>query len=317
MKILLVDDSKTTRYALRITLQHQGVEVDTADSAESAFETLKSRVPDAVLMDHIMPGLNGLEALEIIHADPRTAHLPVVLCTSQEDGDLTATAMRKGVLAVLPKSRADECLPEILGRIRAAVQDGAPPPAHPANPKVPGAADHSPVSPGVLSRPELLALIDERLEAALNRRLTALIEDLRRDLTEVLLVEARHVVDTRLADEPGARAATPPHAALEDLQGLESRLIRETLPGLVEHRVAAERVGPGSETWDSAKTPATGEAEPGDRVKTNRTRPGHPAAASLSPWAREAGISAMLDTLRQIPSASARSLRAALKRLER
>jgi CheY-like chemotaxis protein len=127
MKILLIDDSKVTRYALRIELKNRGIDVDTADSAEAALDILKSQVPDAILMDHIMPGLNGLEALEIIRADPRTAHVPIVLCTAQEDSDFAAAAQKKGVLTVLPKSLAAERLPAVIACVRAAIEDRSPP----------------------------------------------------------------------------------------------------------------------------------------------------------------------------------------------
>jgi CheY-like chemotaxis protein len=206
MKILLIDDSKVTRYALRIELKKLGIEVDTADSAEAALETLKRRVPDAILMDHIMPGLNGLEALEIIRADPRTAHVPIVLCTSQKDSDFAVKARRKGVLTILPKSLAAERLPQVVEQIRAAIEGTA----GPVPTCVEGAGvGHSRSAAGIAppSEAELIALIDERLEAGINKRLTALVEALRRDLMEVLIAEARHLVESRLADE---RAASPP-----------------------------------------------------------------------------------------------------------
>ena len=146
MKILLVDDSKSARYALRLQLQRHGVEVETADSAESAFEILKGELPDAILMDHMMPGLNGFEALEAIRLDARTAHLPVVMCTSHEDADFAATAQRKGVVGILPKSVAPEKLPEILERLRTAVAAAEAPTVPTTAPSVPAPAQRRDVA---------------------------------------------------------------------------------------------------------------------------------------------------------------------------
>jgi CheY-like chemotaxis protein len=134
MKILLVDDSKSARYALRLQLQKQGAEVEMAESAEAAFEKLKGALPDAILMDHMMPGLNGFEALEVIREDPRTAAIPVIMCTSHEEPEFVATAQKKGVFGILPKSAAPELLPEMMARLQAefgagAVSTPAPAPA--------------------------------------------------------------------------------------------------------------------------------------------------------------------------------------------
>lgn len=240
MKILLIDDSKVTRYALRIELKTRGIDVDTADSAEAALEILKSRVPDAILMDHIMPGLNGLEALEIIRADPRTAHVPIVLCTSQEDGDFAAAAQKKGVLAVLPKSLAAERLPEVIACLHAAIDSNTPAPLAQVSQAAESAAVAAVSTPsGPPSEAELIALIDERLEAGINKRLTVLVESLRRDLTEILIAEVHHIVDSRLAEERAAIATAPPRPSRQDLHDLEARLIREILPALIGDRVAA------------------------------------------------------------------------------
>ena len=76
IKILLVDDSKSARYALRLHLQHHGVQVDTADSAEAALERIAETRPQAVLMDHTMPGMNGFEALDILKSDRRHGAYP-------------------------------------------------------------------------------------------------------------------------------------------------------------------------------------------------------------------------------------------------
>lgn len=229
MKILLVDDSKSARYALRLQLQRHGVEVDTADSAESAFELLKGELPDAILMDHMMPGLNGFEALEVIREDPRTAHLPVVMCTSHEDADFAAAAQRKGVLGILPKSGAPEILPAILAKLRDSIQLPSQTPASlkpPAGPvasqatqpqRAPTAAPSTAPAPGGgIDESQILT----RLEARVASRITSLIEDLRRDLNERLAAEAQRRIDTGLkAGQQGLEGRL-----LETRRGIETQL---------------------------------------------------------------------------------------------
>ena len=125
IKILLVDDSKSARYALRLQLQRHGAQVDTADSAETALERIAQTPPDAVLMDHTMPGMNGFEALEIIKSDPATAHIPVVMCTSHDDPVYSDQAIKRGALCVITKAAAPERLHLVLDQIRSALT-GAP-----------------------------------------------------------------------------------------------------------------------------------------------------------------------------------------------
>ncbi|MFB1487825.1 MULTISPECIES: response regulator [unclassified Thiocapsa] len=319
MKILLIDDSRVTRYALRIELKKRGIDVDTADSAEAALEMLKSRVPDAIFMDHIMPGLNGLEALEIIRADPHTAHVPIVLCTSQEDTDFAATVQKKGVLTVLPKSLAAERLPEVIACVRAAVEGDAPAPLAQVPPATRSVAATASL-PGPPSEAELIALIEERLEAGINRRLTVLVESLRRDLTEILIAEARHLVEERLAEERAAIAAAPPSASQQDLRDLEARLVREILPVLIEDRVAAalarQRPAIVEEVRQSlpAVTPSpTGE---NDGARFGGHAPLHPQAGSR----RSASDMEVMDPanrLRDMATTALQSLRAAIKRHDR
>jgi CheY-like chemotaxis protein len=316
MKILLIDDSKVTRYALRIELKKLGIEVDTADSAETALETLKRQVPDAILMDHIMPGLNGLEALEIIRADPRTAHVPIVLCTSQKDSDFAVKARRKGVLNILPKSLAAEHLPQVVEQIRAAIEGSAGP--VPTSPKGPESttADPPPALP-LPSEAELIALIDERIEAGINKRLTALVEALRRDLMEVLIAEAQHLVDLRLADE---RAASPPPANLQDLRNLETRLSDEVFPDLIEHRVAESLAKQRPEMVEDLMR-----ALPGGLPEPEGSGGGSPpgAAAREPDSTPSTARSAEMDVaeaaikLRDMATTALQSLRAAIKRHDR
>jgi CheY-like chemotaxis protein len=247
MKILLIDDSRATRYALRIELKRLGVEVETAESAEVALAVLKERIPDAILMDHIMPGLNGLEALEIIHADPRTAHVPIVLCTNQVDPEIEALARRKGVLDLLPKSSAAALLPDLIARIHALLEGGHGPSVGPAETLGSASTGGAPDVAGQLTEAQWWERVDARIEAALDRRLTSLIEGVRHDLTEMLIAETRHLVESRLAEE---RLVCGPEATIQALADLERRLMEERIPGLIAEQLAqvrseyrAERLG--------------------------------------------------------------------------
>jgi CheY-like chemotaxis protein len=261
MKILLVDDSKSARYALRLQLQRHGVEVETADSAESAFEILKGELPDAILMDHMMPGLNGFEALEAIRLDARTAHLPVVMCTSHEDADFAATAQRKGVVGILPKSVAPEKLPEILERLRTALAAAEASTALAAAPsvKAPARTATSPAPtaiPAGLTEAEALRLIaervDERIEMRLATLLSPLLDDLRRDIGERLLAdtralieprlaEIRHQLEAKLADERKSRDSARSANEIKELESIATRLVEGTLSTAVKVEIEAER----------------------------------------------------------------------------
>ena len=103
-RALVVDDSKSARVVLSRMLEKYGVQVDTADSAESALEYLKGARPDAIFMDHLMPGMDGLEAVRIIKADPATATIPIMMYTSQEGELYVGQARALGAMGVLPKS---------------------------------------------------------------------------------------------------------------------------------------------------------------------------------------------------------------------
>ncbi len=80
-KILLVDDDPPARSALEILLQRQGFEVLTAGDGKAALEQCASFQPDLVLLDVVMPELDGLEVCRRIKADPETRLIPVVLIT--------------------------------------------------------------------------------------------------------------------------------------------------------------------------------------------------------------------------------------------
>ena len=238
MKILLVDDSKSARYALRLQLQRHGVEVDTAESAEAAFAKLKTALPDAIFMDHMMPGLNGFEALEVIREDPRTAAIPVIMCTSHEEPEFVATAKKKGVFGILPKSAAPELLPEMMDRLQNKLGASV---GQPVAEERRTAASAAPAAAPGLSEEAIGKLIDGHLEVRLSKLLPPLIEELRRDLTESILNESHRMMEERLASEQAAKRAASPQPTMADLQAISTRLATETLPDLIKRALQGER----------------------------------------------------------------------------
>ncbi len=103
-RALVVDDSKSARVVLSRMLEKYGIEVDAADSAESALDYLQSNRPDVIFMDHLMPGMDGLQAVRAIKANPETATIPVMMYTSQEGELYAGQARASGAIGVLPKS---------------------------------------------------------------------------------------------------------------------------------------------------------------------------------------------------------------------
>jgi CheY-like chemotaxis protein len=103
-RALVVDDSRSARLVLKRQLVKHGIEVDEAASAEEALEFLRHNKPHAIFMDHMMPGMDGFEAVRIIKTNPATALIPIMMYTSKEGGELyLGQARALGAVGVLPK----------------------------------------------------------------------------------------------------------------------------------------------------------------------------------------------------------------------
>jgi DNA-binding response OmpR family regulator len=86
-RVLVVDDDDTIRQLLSINLLAEGVEVDAVRDGETARESAWDVTPDVIVLDVMMPGIDGLSLLRELRAEPRTEHVPVILltaCTSDE-----------------------------------------------------------------------------------------------------------------------------------------------------------------------------------------------------------------------------------------
>jgi len=95
-KILVVDDSPTERLALSEVLVKNGYQVVTAENGEEAVLKSKSEQPDLILMDVVMPGINGYQATRTISRDDSTRNIPVIMCTSKGQETDKIWGLRQG-----------------------------------------------------------------------------------------------------------------------------------------------------------------------------------------------------------------------------
>ncbi len=102
-RALIVDDSKSARAFLTRLLEKHGLQVEAVEHAEQALEHLAHARPDVIFMDHMMPGMDGFQALQSIKHNPRTATIPIMMYTSQEGELYLSQARALGAMGVLPK----------------------------------------------------------------------------------------------------------------------------------------------------------------------------------------------------------------------
>ncbi|MEO9587785.1 MAG: response regulator, partial [Marinobacter sp.] len=122
---LLVDDSKVARFALSKLLEGRDMEVNMAGSAEEALDFLSSHQrPDVIFMDHLMPGMNGVEAAKAIKGNPDTAAIPIIMCTSKKSSSFMEEARNFGVYNVLTKPPHTEGLSLVLEQLNSDVTEG-------------------------------------------------------------------------------------------------------------------------------------------------------------------------------------------------
>lgn len=100
---LIVDDSQTARRVLGSVLERHQIRVEMAASAEEALDYLAGERPDVIFMDHLMPGMDGFQAVRAIKNNPATATIPIMMYTSQAGELYVGQARALGAVGVLPK----------------------------------------------------------------------------------------------------------------------------------------------------------------------------------------------------------------------
>jgi twitching motility two-component system response regulator PilH len=102
-RILIVDDSPSQLMGIRRIVEKLGHEALTAEDGAAGVEVAKREIPDLILMDVVMPNLNGFQATRTICREPSTKHIPIVLVTTKDQDTDRMWGMRQGAKAYLTK----------------------------------------------------------------------------------------------------------------------------------------------------------------------------------------------------------------------
>ena len=119
-RVLIVDDSPTETYMLKSILEKNGFEALSATNGEEGIEEAKKELPDLILMDVVMPGLNGYQATRRLSRDPLTASIPVIIVTTKNQETDKVWGLRQGAKGYLVKPVTEV---ELITRIKMVLQD--------------------------------------------------------------------------------------------------------------------------------------------------------------------------------------------------
>jgi len=126
MRILVIDDDTKLTDLLQLVFESKGFGVTIANSGIQALESLETELPEAVLLDLMMPGMSGLEVCQQIRANPRTSNVPVVVLTAKSGTESKQELLKAGATDYLVKPVP---LNDLVSRIGALVDITDPPTA--------------------------------------------------------------------------------------------------------------------------------------------------------------------------------------------
>jgi len=113
-RALIVDDSKSALFVLKRMLKDLNLEVDTVQSAFDAIDYLEHHRPDVIFMDHMMPGMDGFEAVKRIKENSETAVIPIMMYTTRGGDVYLSQARALGAVGIIPKTISPVDLKESL-----------------------------------------------------------------------------------------------------------------------------------------------------------------------------------------------------------
>ena len=113
--VLVVDDQERNVQVLGTTLSNAGFQVMAASGGQQALKRVADHVPDLVLLDILMPGMDGFEVCKRLQSDPETAGLPVIFISAADEGDVIVRALAAGGVDYVTKPFNSD---ELLARVR-------------------------------------------------------------------------------------------------------------------------------------------------------------------------------------------------------
>ncbi|MCK7477200.1 MAG: response regulator [Candidatus Moduliflexus flocculans] len=228
---------------LRKMLQGFGLTVDTVDSAEEALNYLRGQRPDAIFMDHTMPGLDGLGAVRQIKREPGIAAIPVTMYTSKDEPAYQDEARAAGAIGVLVKPATPDALGAVLEQMNAlfdataALIASAPPPPL-ASPAPAGeAVTTEQFEKLAVEKAELV--VYDAIESQVLPLINDVIAKVRRDL-EAGQEEICGRIAARVCEAQFAKWQ-PPALDPRDARSATEAALRTQLPPLLEERLEGFR----------------------------------------------------------------------------
>jgi twitching motility two-component system response regulator PilH len=116
-KVLIVDDSPTETYKMEMVLKKNGFSVVKAENGEDGVEMAKKELPNLVLMDVVMPGLNGFQATRLLTKAKETSHIPVIIVTTKDQPTDKLWGKRQGAKGYLVKPVDDNHLIDTIKQV--------------------------------------------------------------------------------------------------------------------------------------------------------------------------------------------------------
>ena len=119
-RILIVDDSPSQLMGICRIVEKLGHEARTAEDGAAGVEAAKRELPDLILMDVVMPNLNGFQATRSISREATTKHIPIVLVTTKDQDTDRMWGMRQGAKAYLTKPFSESDLSDLISQLMTA-----------------------------------------------------------------------------------------------------------------------------------------------------------------------------------------------------
>ena len=116
-RVLIVDDSPSQLLGIQRLVQKLGHETLTAEDGAAGVAVARAELPDLILMDVVMPNLNGFQATRTLSRESTTRDIPVVLVTTKDQDTDRMWGMRQGAKAYLTKPFSEDELAEVIERI--------------------------------------------------------------------------------------------------------------------------------------------------------------------------------------------------------